>query len=181
MYILSSLRRLLEAAMQDDQDTHEARKAQHPRWKFNFTNPGDSIGITPDAPVWLLDSPVWLLVLVELVFFKGRALVHGIDFFLRIWQPHAQEEDCRAWAFKLITANGFERSLRNAGLPVTSWPTPGDAPIAGPCQADRGLTDGRHGMDAVVYGADEPIIRRYDYPDGVYWEVRQSCHCFQPS
>ena len=81
--------------------------------------------------------------------------------------------------YKVWTGNVFGEKVRQTGLKLTLWPSPGDAPIAGPSAAKRGLTDGHHGAEipVTVYGyqGEGPDIVRYEYAEGVYWEVCVEC------
>ena len=123
--------------------------------------------------------PTWLQDLRHLVFFQGTTLVQGtIQPFLRVWQPR-QGGECSAWAYKVWTGNKFGEKVRQTGLELTLSPSPGDAHIAGPAAAERGLTDGHHGAEipVTVYGyqGEGPDVVRYEYAEGVYWEVYSRC------
>ena len=152
-----------------------AKKRQSCRWVYRFLNPGGDERGAAEAPGvgYAALPPPWLLYIRWLVFFQGTTRVQGtIKPFLRVWQPRVGE--CWAWVYKVWTPNVFRAKILEAGLELTFGPSPGDAHIAGPSQAARGVTDGQHWAEIpkfVFKEAGKPDIVRYEYPSGAYWEV----------
>ena len=105
-----------------------------------------------------------------MVFLEGTTQVKGRAPFLRIWMPNTGE--CHYWVYKSWTANPFKKRLRQAGLELTSL-TFGDAPIAGPSNAECGLAKGRHDNDGKLHNIVDgiPGCKCYSYHDGLYLEV----------
>lgn len=146
---------------------------QYTRWLLTFII-ANTVSRGQDEVV----PPEFLLKLLELIFRQG--ITQGkYTPFLRVWQP--REGECWAWIYKLWTQNPFTEAL--GFLDLSFGPSFGDAPIVGPSQAVRGVTDGKHGkqIPCLTFLVAGVSVLYYDYGLlGGYWEVFQSSKALLP-
>ena len=132
-----------------------------------------------------------VLALLDAVFLQGDTIPQGgkRPVFVRVYFD-IQAGEMTIWLHRNITHSGMEKTIRAAGLELTSLRA-NKAHIAGPLDAPSGLGRGQHvareldvtkdfraafrGVSATVLARLESV-KCYDYgPLGVYYEVNTPC------